>query len=108
MTASYDSAPDDVEPTHNHAAGLADDLHDRSSALQGQVEAGGAARRYGLRLKTYQITAPAPGANASGRGGAQRRRLEYARHGRSIGGESPLEEEVVLTSACHAGEPTRA
>src|SRR5450755_4469118 len=23
--------------------------------------------------------------------------LEYARHGRSIGGESPLEEEVVLT-----------
>jgi hypothetical protein len=26
-----------------------------------------------------------------------RRRLEYARHGRSIGGESPLEEEVVLT-----------
>ncbi len=54
MTASYDSAPDDVEPTHNHAARLADDLHDRSSALQGQVEAGGAARRYGLRLKTYQ------------------------------------------------------
>ncbi len=27
----------------------------------------------------------------------RRRRLEYARHGRSIGGESPLEEEVVLT-----------
>ena len=26
-----------------------------------------------------------------------RRRLEYARHGRSLGGESPLEEEVVLT-----------
>jgi hypothetical protein len=25
------------------------------------------------------------------------RLLEYARHGRSIGGESPLEEEVVLT-----------
>src|SRR5258708_2993297 len=25
------------------------------------------------------------------------RALEYARHGRSIGGESPLEEEVVLT-----------
>src|SRR5436189_6429841 len=25
------------------------------------------------------------------------RRLEYARHGRSLGGESPLEEEVVLT-----------
>jgi len=23
--------------------------------------------------------------------------LEYARHGRSLGGESPLEEEVVLT-----------
>ena len=31
------------------------------------------------------------------RGAAQRRRLEYGRHGRSIGGESPLEEEVVLT-----------
>src|SRR5580700_4088878 len=27
----------------------------------------------------------------------RRRRLEYARHGRSLGGESPLEEEVVLT-----------
>jgi len=26
-----------------------------------------------------------------------RRAIEYARHGRSIGGESPLEEEVVLT-----------
>jgi hypothetical protein len=35
--------------------------------------------------------------------------LEYARHGRSIGGESPLEEEVVLTPSrrqlrrCEAG-----
>jgi|SRR5438034_1580108 len=28
---------------------------------------------------------------------AQRAALEYARHGRSLGGESPLEEEVVLT-----------
>jgi hypothetical protein len=28
---------------------------------------------------------------------ARRAALEYARHGRSIGGESPLEEEVVLT-----------
>ena len=28
---------------------------------------------------------------------ALRATLEYARHGRSIGGESPLEEEVVLT-----------
>ena len=37
-----------------------------------------------------------PGA-APGRGGAQRSRLEYARHGRSLGGESPLEEEVMLT-----------
>src|SRR6266853_1653291 len=39
------------------------------------------------------------GGRAGGRGGAQRaeRDLEYARHGRSIGGESPLEEEVVLT-----------
>src|SRR5262249_56502579 len=37
-----------------------------------------------------------PGAGA-GPGGRVRRRLEYARHGRSIGGESPLEEEVVLT-----------
>jgi hypothetical protein len=44
-------------------------------------------------------------ARAGGRGhrGAERSRsdaagaLEYARHGRSIGGESPLEEEVVLT-----------
>jgi hypothetical protein len=27
----------------------------------------------------------------------RRRRLEYARHGRSLGGESPLEEEVMLT-----------
>jgi len=27
----------------------------------------------------------------------RRRRLEYARHGRLLGGESPLEEEVVLT-----------
>ncbi len=97
MTASYDSAPDDVEPTHNHAAGLADDLHDRSSALQGQVDAGGAARRYGLRLKTYQSLLLRPARARLGGGGAQRRRLEYARHGRSIGGESPLEEEVVLT-----------
>src|SRR6516165_10539154 len=40
---------------------------------------------------------PEPGARSAGRGAAQRRRLEYARHGRSIGGESPLEEEVVLT-----------
>jgi len=31
------------------------------------------------------------------RGDAERRRLEYARHGRSLGGGSPLEEEVVLT-----------
>lgn len=38
-----------------------------------------------------------PGAGAHGRGGAERRRLEYARHGRLLGGESPLEEEVVLT-----------
>src|SRR5271170_6083060 len=30
---------------------------------------------------------------------AQRAALMYARHGRSIGGESPLEEEVVLTSS---------
>jgi hypothetical protein len=35
--------------------------------------------------------------------------VEYARHGRSIGGESPLEEEVVLTPSrrqlrrCEAG-----
>ena len=40
---------------------------------------------------------PEPGAGSAGPGAAQRRRLEYARHGRSIGGESPLEEEVVLT-----------
>src|SRR6266852_5899851 len=39
----------------------------------------------------------------------QRRRLEYARHGRSLGGESPLEEEVMLTPSrrqlrrCEAG-----
>ncbi len=29
--------------------------------------------------------------------GAEPRDIEYARHGRSLGGESPLEEEVVLT-----------
>jgi hypothetical protein len=38
-----------------------------------------------------------PGAGSAGRGAAGRRRLEYARHGRSLGGESQLEEEVVLT-----------
>src|SRR6516225_2475641 len=31
------------------------------------------------------------------RGTRLRRAVVYARHGRSIGGESPLEEEVVLT-----------
>ena len=30
-------------------------------------------------------------------GTRRRRALEYAQHGRSLGGESPLEEEVVLT-----------
>ena len=51
MTASYDSAPDDVEPTHNSAARLADDLHDLLSALQDQVEAGGGAQRRRLELE---------------------------------------------------------
>src|SRR5262249_23616921 len=39
---------------------------------------------------------PEAGADA-GPAARAARRLEYARHGRSIGGESPLEEEVVLT-----------
>ena len=41
------------------------------------------------------LNAEPGGGRASG--AAQRHRLEYARHGRSIGGGSPLEEEVVLT-----------
>jgi hypothetical protein len=43
MTASYDSAPDGVEPTHNSDARLANDSHDRSSALQRLGWAGSAA-----------------------------------------------------------------
>src|SRR5690242_8866535 len=55
---------------------------------------GGLGRRAGARrpgLSQRQRPALVP---ASRR---QRHRLEYARHGRSLGGESPLEEEVVLT-----------
>jgi len=61
------------------------------------------ARRNDL-LPLLGVGAPVPGGRPSaepggGRasGAAEGRRLEYARHGRSIGGESPLEEEVVLT-----------
>src|ERR1039457_6454795 len=42
----------------------------------------------GRRVKGRRSRSPAT---------ARRGAIEYARHGRSIGGESPLEEEVVLT-----------
>ena len=48
-------------------------------------------RRRGCRAG---LPARPRGAPDAGRAAA---RLEYARHGRSLGGESPLEEEVVLT-----------
>jgi len=45
-----------------------------------------------------RLLAPARVAGPGPSGVARRRcALEYARHGRSLGGESPLEEEVVLT-----------
>jgi len=66
-------------------------------------------------LASWPGLLPARAGGGRGHRGAQRSRsdaagaLEYARHGRSIGGESPLEEEVVLTPSrrqlrrCEAG-----
>ena len=54
--------------------------------------------RRGPSSSAYQC--PGHGRRVKGAYGVARDRfatLEYARHGRSIGGESPLEEEVVLT-----------
>ena len=61
----------------------------------------GAGSVMGRALPAVPAPGRPPGPHArrvcGGRGGAERRRFEYARHGRSLGGESPLEEEVVLT-----------
>jgi hypothetical protein len=44
-----------------------------------------------------QMIAPSSPTSRPARPGRPTAGLEYARHGRSLGGESPLEEEVVLT-----------
>ncbi len=70
-----------------------------SSEMPRQVTTGAAAGGYLLAGRVTGTAEPPPRSRAPPASQAMTLRvtLEYARHGRSIGGESPLEEEVVLT-----------